>query len=179
MPSFSKGAPEHSELVGPLHIRDVDCINGWLSPNEFAVDLSMIHLDGLFTPVSRKYRDYRDTDDPVKNQICQFIRSQVSPSTKVWFKLTMSPSVFAGIGQRAGIIYFDSTQESSLQEKLISQGLARVDRHRARSQITRKIIEKWLQVEEEARVQKRGYWGSDPVIMKRAWDDVPNSTNSK
>ena len=133
----------------------------------------MIQLDGLYNPYTKSGYVHDQSDllfqKEVNEVIYERLDGQLQNNKNLCFLVTMTD--YSPPGEVGGILFTDKDRQHTIQEFLIKEGLARVDRDEAKHRIPAKYKNLWIRLEEEAKKNSKGFWKTHPEIMKRAWDD--------
>ena len=129
-------------------------------------------MDGLYNPY--KYLGYVHDESllPIQTElndaIYRSVNTLIAGNTNLWLMVTNER--FAPPGEVGGLLFTDSGQAHTLQEHLISEGYARVNRAEINPRIPSEYLNTWEKLEDEARRASRGFWKTHPEAMKRYWD---------
>jgi len=172
-PKYANGSP----AAGTYHFDSMDATNLWIcatAPDAPTAWNAMIQLDGLYYPFPYEPAP-KGLRQAVTEPIAKAIKEELARVGN--FRFVPTFWLYQGPGQIGGVIYLPSGH--TLQDILLSKGLARVDRNRDTLVMTaglaKPLLDYWLKCERQARTKHLGFWSSHPDLMaKSSWDQSPD-----
>ena len=163
-------APPGSETApaaGTYRFLELEPRNLWiLSQSASDADAAMIQLDGIDLP--RQHADGSDAPE-LREAAGTVIREILTASKK--FRFVPTYCAYAPPGEVGGVIYLAGGH--TLQDVLLSQGMARVDREKRyiAAELAPALLAYWQACEDRAKAARAGFWGNNAEAMKRRWDE--------
>jgi endonuclease YncB( thermonuclease family) len=172
-------------VVGPFRFLAIENLFIRVAPldpgSRLANEVMGVHLAGIYCPyLPLASVGHPENDTPLQRELNQTIQAFVERHLKSSTNLSLRfVRLRAAAGAVDGVLYLDEDAKTSLQELMITAGLARVDRDAARTEwaLPSELVDRWVSLDQQAREARRGFWGSHPSAMGRRWD-TPRSADA-